>query len=132
MDDRQAARFSLQVGNAFTFDEHLVGSLTRIQAEAATCGPGGAATVPGTTSTGLQALSWTSTKRGIQRVTPCEQCMIQESTVGLQAGQQKEPPSYLFGGLARCQVYQPYAHACMPVLLRSCCRWPRAVCNACS
>jgi hypothetical protein len=63
---------SAQVGNAFTFDVRLVGSLTRIQADAATCGPGGGATPPGATSTGLQALSWTSTKRGISRVTPCD------------------------------------------------------------
>lgn len=122
MDDRRAARFSLQVGNAFTFDEHLVGSLTRIQADAATCGPGGAATVPGITSTGLQALSWTSTKRGIQRVIPCEQCMTQESTVGLQAGQQKKPPSYLFGGRARCQVSgaRCISHMHMPACLCCC------------
>ena len=69
LDDRRAACYPPQVGNAFTFDVYLVGSLTRIQADAATCGPGGAAMRPGTTSTGLQALSWTSTKRGIQRVT---------------------------------------------------------------
>ena len=50
------------MGNAFTFGTDEVGSLTKIQADNTKCGAAGAATTPGTTSTGLSdVLGWTST-----------------------------------------------------------------------
>ena len=123
--------FSPQVGNAFTFDEHLVGSLTRIQADTATCGPGGGATPPGSTSTGLQALSWTSTKRGISRVISCEDCMLKDRGCDCcncsvivarpaEGAALKSLDSALPGVPATCACL----HACGA---EPCCEWPSAV-----
>lgn len=70
------------VGNAFTFDVDYVGSLTKFQADNTTCGPGGSPTVPGTTSTGINALSWTSTTTGTSRLTLNGQVVTQEGLVG--------------------------------------------------
>lgn len=53
------------VGNAFTFQANQVGSITKIQADATTCGTGGAATTPGATSTGFSDIKgWPSTVTG--------------------------------------------------------------------
>lgn len=98
---------------------HLVGSLTRIQADPAACGPGGGATTHGTTSTGLQALSWTSTKRGITRVTGGARCG--DEALRYVTGPR---PAYAMGLPFSCWLANRFPHPSMPAVLECCSKGP--------